>query len=121
MPASTFDPPLDSGPFRPTNYLQPGVDSDTFAAPARAPDGSVALSTFDRGNPNGTWQLFVMDDETSLVGDIRGWALRITAEVDTGTVQEQVPTGVEEPLPTTTDTKKLKKGAKEKGKGKQRR
>ena len=101
LPQTPLDSPIDSGTFRPTNYLQPGVDSDAFAAPAPAPDGNVALSTFDGANPNGTWQLWVMDDENSLVGDLRGWALRITADVDTGTVDEQVPTG--------KDTKKRKR------------
>jgi len=81
MPAGIFDPPLDSQSYQPTNFTQ-AVDVDDFAAPAPAPNGSVALSTFDGTNPNGTWQLFVMDDESSLVGDIRTWALRITAEVD---------------------------------------
>jgi hypothetical protein len=94
--------PVDSGVFRPTNYGNP----DLFAAPAPAPDGSVALSTFDGTNPNGTWQLFVMDDDGILdVGDMRGWALRITAEVDLATVDEQVRAG-----------KDAKRGQKGKGK-----
>ena len=80
---------LDSGNYRPFDDGTPGPD-DTFAAPAPAPDGRVALSTFDGANPNGTWRLWVMDESSALdVGDIRGWALRITAEVDTGTVDER--------------------------------
>ena len=63
---------------------------DAFTAPAPALDGSVALSTFDGANPNGTWQLFVTDDASGDVGDLRAWALRITTEVDTGTVDERV-------------------------------
>jgi subtilisin-like proprotein convertase family protein len=89
-------PPNDrfvSGVFRPTDNSLPGSPPDPFDAPAPTPDGSVALSTFDGGDPNGTWQLWVMDDTTGEVGSIRAWALRITAEVDTGTVDEQVPTG----------------------------
>jgi hypothetical protein len=93
--------PVDSGVFRPTNFLDP----DPFAAPAPAPDGSVALSTFDGANPNGTWRLFVMDDASPLdVGDMRGWALRITADVDLAAVDEQKPAG--------KDAKKGKKGKK---------
>jgi subtilisin-like proprotein convertase family protein len=84
---------LDSGVFRPTDLDQAVADLDTFDAPAPAPDGSVALSTFDGANPNGTWRLFVMDDTTGDAGAIGSWALRITAEVDTGTVDERVPTG----------------------------
>jgi len=32
-----------------------------------------------------------MDDASGNAGDIRGWELRITAEVDNGTVDKQVP------------------------------
>ena len=72
----------------------------------------MALSTFDGADPNGTWQLWVMDDASGDVGDIRGWALRITAEVDLATVDEQVPTS-SDPIQNT----KIKKKAK----GKRRR
>ena len=44
----------------------------------------------DGANPNGTWQLWVTDDASGDTGDIGGWALRITAEVDLATVDEQV-------------------------------
>ena len=92
---------LTSGAFRPTDINSAGQPADTFAAPAPAPDGSVALSTFDGANPNGTWRLFVTDNANGDVGDLGGWALRITAEVDLATVDEQVPTG--------KDTKKGKR------------
>lgn len=70
---------MTSGSFRPTN------DSsfpDTFAPPAPLLTGSVALSAFDGGDPNGTWHLWVMDNKAGSVGDLAGWALEITAEVD---------------------------------------
>jgi subtilisin-like proprotein convertase family protein len=70
---------LPSGTFRPTDHT---YYADTFAAPAPAPNGNIALSTFDGTNPNGTWQLWVMDNATGDVGDVGGWALQITAEVD---------------------------------------
>jgi subtilisin-like proprotein convertase family protein len=79
---------LSSGTFRPTDL---GLIADTFAAPAPAPNGIVALSTFDGADPNGTWQLWVVDDRDDDVGDIASWALQITAEVDTGTVTERIP------------------------------
>ena len=79
---------LSSGTFRPTDL---GLVADPFAAPAPEPNGIVALSTFDGADPNGTWQLWVVDDRDDDVGDIGGWALEITAEVDTGTVEERVP------------------------------
>jgi hypothetical protein len=70
---------LRSGTFRPTNLV---VSEDTFDAPAPAPIGNVALSTFDGMDPNGTWQLWVMDNSSGDYGDLDGWSLQITAEVD---------------------------------------
>jgi hypothetical protein len=98
---------LDSNVFRPTDLDQAGADLDSFDAPAPTPDGSVALSTFDGADPNGTWQLFVMDDTTADAGSIEGWALRITADVDTGTVDEHVP--VAEDKKTKTHKRKTRK------------
>ena len=93
---------LTDGIFLPSDASGPRLDPDTFAAPAPAPNGNLAFSAFDGANPNGTWRLFVMDDASGAAGEIRGWGLRITAEVDTGTVDEQVP--------GTKDKKHKKKG-----------
>jgi subtilisin-like proprotein convertase family protein len=70
---------LASGTFRPTN-----IDRfpDVVNPPAPALSGNVALSTFDGADPNGTWQLWVMDNSNGDHGDIGSWALQITAEVD---------------------------------------
>jgi len=74
---------LSSGTFQPTDIDRSAITGpDTFAAPAPAPDGHVALSTFNGADPNGTWQLFVMDNNGGDYGDLAGWALQITAEVD---------------------------------------
>jgi hypothetical protein len=79
----TYPATLSSGTFRPTNNSSSGSEyDDAFDAPAPAPDGSIALSTFDGSDPNGAWQLWVMDDGADDVGVIAGWALEITAEVD---------------------------------------
>lgn len=76
---------LTSGSFRPFDGGEPGPDGDPggdFQAPAPALSGDVALSTFDGGNPNGLWTLFVLDDEFNDVGAIAdGWELQITAKV----------------------------------------
>jgi hypothetical protein len=103
-PLTQFE--LDSGTFRPTDFSSAGDVPDTFTAPAPALDGSVALNTFDGANPNGTWQLFATDDASGDTGDFRAWALRITTEVDTGTVDQRVP---------------VKKDKKHKKQGKRRR
>lgn len=79
MPGGEFTV-LRSGTYRPTNI--DGFSEDTFDAPAPAPNGNVALSTFDGTDPNGTWQLWVMDNAAGDYGDIESWALEITAEVE---------------------------------------
>ena len=107
LPSST----LVSGTFRPTFIRTTG--SDDFVAPAPAHNGSVKLRTFDGADPNGTWQLWVMDNGNHYTGDIASWALEITAEVDAGQVTEQVP--VQEPVQAKD------KPGKKKHKGKGRR
>jgi subtilisin-like proprotein convertase family protein len=65
--------PIASGNYRPTNY---GA-GDTFPAPAPAPTGS-ALSVFDGTNPNGVWQLYVVDDFTGDSGSLpNGWTISV--------------------------------------------
>lgn len=61
---------------RPANY----VVGDFWPDPAPAPSGSVALSTFNTTNPNGTWELFIVDDEALDTGEVQGgWTLNITS------------------------------------------
>ena len=67
--------------FRPANYTPIG-DSDAFPG-APSPSGDVSLSTFDGGNPNGTWRLFVSDDFTSDGGFISSVRLIVKARVKT--------------------------------------
>lgn len=82
--ASNLPDPLVEGTFRPANFEA----GDTF--PTQTPSGNVVLSVFNTSNPNGTWQLFVVDDFNSEGGSIEGgWSLQITAEVDVQ-VQERV-------------------------------
>ena len=73
LPDTTISCP---GNYQPANY-EPG---DPFPAPAPAPSGSVALSTFNGGTPNGTWSLYVQDDAGIDVGTITGWSLTVIAE-----------------------------------------
>ena len=72
--------PLVSGSFKPTN-----VDAvDTFAAPAPTPSGGSALSVFDGSNPNGNWQLYVLDDDAGISGSVSGgWCVNILVSVCT--------------------------------------
>ena len=64
-----------SGTFKPTNLE---LLIDNFPAPAPTPS-ATALSVFHRTNPNGVWNLYVVDDAGSDVGTIAaGWELNIT-------------------------------------------
>jgi subtilisin-like proprotein convertase family protein len=74
--------PLVSGTFQPTNYDFTGAP-DTFAAPAPTnPAHGSTLGVFNGTNPNGTWTLFIREQDNnppetgSLAG---GWSLSITA------------------------------------------
>ena len=79
--------PLTSGSYKPIDYeketlLDPAEDA-TFPSPANTlPTDGSALSVFDGTDPNGTWNLFVVDDDT--VGGsgqfAGGWSLKITAD-----------------------------------------
>ena len=100
-----------SGTFRPTFIRTTAADD--FVAPAPAHNGSVKLRTFDGADPNGTWQLWVMDNGENYTGDIASWALQITALVDAGQVTEQVPGQAPERVKDKPGQKKHKR----KGKG----
>ena len=75
LPDGTGAGPLVSGTFKPTN---PGGAVDPF--PGQMPSGNSLLSVFNGGNPNGSWQLFVVDDAAADSGQFAGgWTLQITA------------------------------------------
>jgi subtilisin-like proprotein convertase family protein len=65
-----------AGTFRPTN--EDGGDLDAFPAPAPATSPGGALSAFKGTDPNGTWSLYVVDDEPGDSGAIGSWTLSIT-------------------------------------------
>lgn len=72
-------PAADAGPLggdvRPSDIND---GPDTWPAPAPAPGGTSTLSSLDGTAPNGTWQLFVVDDTSGATGNItEGWALWI--------------------------------------------
>ncbi|WP_162942382.1 beta strand repeat-containing protein [Desertimonas flava] len=78
--------PLSSGTFRPSDSDADAADAP-FPAPAPVVSSATALSTFNGTDPNGVWQLFVVDDAGADSGAVSGgWCLNITT-----------------PAPTTTD------------------
>jgi subtilisin-like proprotein convertase family protein len=74
------DSQISSGTYSPTKGTCPGGGSNCVPAnfPTGAPAGpyGASLSTFNGTNPNGTWQLYVIDDSGGDNGLISGgWAL----------------------------------------------
>ena len=69
---------LAGGTFKPTNI----ESADVFPAPAPTPSGLAKLSGFHGKNPNGPWQLWVVDDADGDFGRIAGgWSITIKAKV----------------------------------------
>jgi Ca2+-binding RTX toxin-like protein len=80
----TFDPtaasflpdsgPITSGSYKATDF----VTGDVFNSPAPGGPYGTDFSVFNNTNPNGTWSLYVMDDEGGDAGTIAGgWSLDI--------------------------------------------
>jgi subtilisin-like proprotein convertase family protein len=72
---------LASGTYQPTNV----GSVDTFPAPAPPPTGLAPLSTFTGTSPNGTWNLWAVDDAGVDGGYlVDGWALNFTGPTAVG-------------------------------------
>jgi subtilisin-like proprotein convertase family protein len=68
---------LTTGTFRPTN----NTGADAFPAPAPAAPYATTLSAFNGTDPNGDWDLYVVDDSSNDTGDIdSGWILNIETQ-----------------------------------------
>jgi subtilisin-like proprotein convertase family protein len=85
---------LVTGIYRPTNF-EPG---DFFPSPA--PPGAATgamLSVLNGSEPNGSWKLFLVDDNGENVGIIAGWTLNIQTS-ETGLAIPSV--GIADPYPS---------------------
>jgi subtilisin-like proprotein convertase family protein len=86
---------LVSGTFKPTNgYLATGNASLPFNFPSPAPPGTSnavsSLSVFKNTDPNGTWNLFVVDDVGGDSGSISGgWSLTLFVAVQLQAVRDR--------------------------------
>ena len=74
-----FDDRVATGTYLPTNFA---FGSDAWPAPAPATlSGATRLATFDGGDPNGIWSLFVTDDLAQDAGSIASWCLDISTAI----------------------------------------
>jgi subtilisin-like proprotein convertase family protein len=71
LPSTCTGPP-PSGAYKPSNY----DTLDNF--PGNPPPYPVGLSNFRGVSPNGSWQLFVFDDQPADNSSIGGWSLELT-------------------------------------------
>jgi len=83
-----IDSALTSGTFKPTRQFP----TLSFELPAPAPAGSssapASLSVFNGTDPNGTWNLFVVDESSPDSGTIsRGWSMEVTTVPEPGNFQ----------------------------------
>jgi hypothetical protein len=67
---------LVAGTFKPTNL----GTGDTWPLPAPSPSGLTAFSTFNGINPNGTWSLYLVNDDDGSYGSISGWSLSVKTQ-----------------------------------------
>ena len=103
LPDTDGGTPCATGSYQPWNYT--GGGSDGYSAPAPAGPYGTTLSVFDGTNPNGTWSLYVMDDNDSYGGPISGgWSLTIETE-DAPPVGPGTPTTAA-PIITAEDVKR---------------
>lgn len=84
MPVYT---PLTSGTFKPTDGYQAfDFTNQPYDFPPPAPPGNsnavVALSVFKNTDPNGIWNLFIVDDAYPYAGSIsNGWSLILSVAI----------------------------------------
>jgi subtilisin-like proprotein convertase family protein len=88
-----YKPTQGTAPTDPGHVVQP-----TFPSPAPAGPYATSLSAFDGTNPNGTWDLYVVDDSGQDVGQFSGgWDLFITTDAPPDTIAPRVKSTVPQP------------------------
>jgi len=69
---------ITGGSYKPRNF----DNADLFLNPAPFTTSEARLAGFDGKNPNGDWELWVMDDSETNVGHFDGgWSVKIKARV----------------------------------------
>jgi subtilisin-like proprotein convertase family protein len=85
-----YKPTQGTSPTDPGHVVQP-----TFPSPAPAGPYATSLSAFDGTNPNGIWDLYIVDDSGQDVGQVAGgWSLFITTDGPPDTTSPRVESTV---------------------------
>jgi hypothetical protein len=91
-----------SGTYKPTNY---SGDSDSFPSPAPTTTPGTLLSVYNNLDPNGIWNLFVIDEYSSGKGTLSGgWSLTIQTMPSAPLVTSSAATGVSSTTATVNGT-----------------
>ncbi len=69
---------LTTGTFRPSNYSGNDGGTDFNLAPSPTAPYGTTLSVFNGLDPNGTWSLYVWDDQATDIGTFTGWSITVT-------------------------------------------
>jgi hypothetical protein len=128
------NPPLAGGTYAPTNSPMSAAacywdntDPDVFDAPAPTGPYPASMAVFNGVDPNGSWQLYVMDQFSGDQGAIdRGWSLDFTVppptvgapNVNSGgspSATSKPTSGVGPPIVSTAGTKKTQRVLKRGG------
>src|SRR4051795_2839029 len=89
LPGGTYAPTND--PTSPTNCTEDPTTPDVFASPAPAGPYVPGLAVFNGVNPNGTWNLYTVDEFSEDVGAIDGgWSLELTIPAGTLTTAPSI-------------------------------
>jgi subtilisin-like proprotein convertase family protein len=71
--------PIESASYAPANW---GITPDVWDAPAPNGPHPAILTNLNGGDPNGTWNLYLIDDTLESIGFLSGgWRLTVTSEV----------------------------------------
>jgi subtilisin-like proprotein convertase family protein len=83
---------LVSGTYRPANYTDTSNGGDNFSSPAPGGPYGSTLSVFNGQPANGTWSLYVMDDNPRELGSLAGgWSLSVTTSTISGAAVDGSP------------------------------
>ncbi|HEX5821338.1 MAG TPA: hypothetical protein VFY30_06195 [Solirubrobacterales bacterium] len=108
--------PLVSGIYKPTNVTDPNESTTEGNAPGPfSTSFPSALNTFNGASPNGTWKLWVNDDNLNVKDTASklygGWGLDISTTGPPASTQQPPPAATPAPAPTAKKCKKKRKTA----------